>query len=118
MPKNNPKPQLPRIPRPSDPKTPKGGGGTGGGDCPPEGGQTILVSLIRMNESALPGLQSGDPVSLRPVGVSLQVFTPIGTLIRDTGQSDAELLAGKRVRRSQIFSATTKPAQCIIEVIV
>lgn len=118
MPKNNPKPQLPRNPRPSNPNPPNGGGGISGGDVPPDGGQTILVSLVRTNKPALLGLQPGDPVSIRLVGVSLKVFTPIGTLIGEIGQSDAEQLGSKRIRRSHVFSVTTEPAQCIIEVIV
>jgi|CXWL01.1.fsa_nt_gi hypothetical protein len=114
MPKNNPKPQLPRNPRPSNPKPPK----VGSGGNSPDGHQTVLVSLVQLNEAALSGLQAGEPVSIRAVGTSLQVFTPIGTYIGAIGASDSELLSGKRIRRARVCSVSLSPAQCIVEVTV
>lgn len=109
MPKNNPKPHIPRTPLP-----PEGPGG--GEDGPPDNPERLLISLINLNIEALPGLQPGNPVTVRIDGLSLSAFTPMGTFLGEVGTDDLQQFIGKRIRRASVFFVSLSPAQCVIEV--
>ena len=115
MPKNNPKDPI--RPTPRNPQNPPGhGGGSGGGgtpDFPPS--ETILLSLVKLNEAVLPNLQLNEKVVFSESSAVVKVSTALGTLIGNVSSEDVARLEGRRLKGGRVFQVQLKPKQCVIE---
>lgn len=115
MPKNNPKDPI--RPTPRKPQNPPGqGGGTGGGgtpDFPPS--ETILLSLVNLNEAVLPNLQTNEKVVFSENSAAIRVSTALGTPIGNVSSEDVARLEGRRLKGGRVFQVQINPKQCVIE---
>ncbi|QYK53089.1 MAG: hypothetical protein KF824_12630 [Fimbriimonadaceae bacterium] len=113
MPKSNPKNPIQRNPR--NPQSPTLSEGTGGGAPAEQATETVLLSLVNLNDAVLPNLTVNERVVIKQDENSILIATALGTVIGHVNSIDLEKMKGRRLKGARIFQVRLEPKQCVIE---
>lgn len=84
---------------------------------PPPDRLRILITLINLDTSVVPGLRAGAQVILTGER-RVYAETPLGSRIGDVADHDAERLRGKVILTASISQLGLDPPQVVVEVVL